>query len=67
MSEIEAIGRTIRIVFTEGAVRDLHLEASEYEFQISGEEIDVTAVQRTLRKILTCGRPDFIPGFWVCS
>lgn len=63
VSEIEAKGNAIRVVFTAGAVRDLRLEDSEYEFQISIEEVDMGKILRELRRILACGRPEYHPRF----
>ncbi|WP_329568551.1 hypothetical protein [Kitasatospora sp. NBC_01266] len=63
VSEIESKGNTIRVVFTEGAVRDLRLGDSEYEFQIVSKDVEMAEILGELRRILTCGRPEYHPRF----
>ncbi|MFC5907899.1 hypothetical protein [Streptacidiphilus monticola] len=61
--EIEAHGNVIRVSFTEGAVRDLRLRDSEYEFRVTAEDVDMAELLNELRRILTCGRPEYHPRF----
>ncbi len=61
--EIEAQGSAVRVVFTEGAVRDLRLADSEYKFEIASENVDMAEVLSDLRRVLTCGRPEYHPQF----
>ncbi|MFB4282318.1 MULTISPECIES: hypothetical protein [unclassified Nonomuraea] len=61
--EIEARGNLIKVVFTSEAARDLRLGDSEYEFEIVGEEVDMAEILLGLRRILTCGRPEYHPRF----
>jgi len=63
VSEIEHRDGAIRVAFTEGAVRDLRLAGSEYEFQVVSDEINIEEILRQLRKILSCGRPEHYPRF----
>lgn len=59
--EIEARSNILRVLFTEGAVRDLRLSDTEYELQIVGADVDLAGILRELRRILTCGRPEYHP------
>jgi hypothetical protein len=59
--EVEAVGNTVRVVFTEGAVRDLQLRDSEYEFQVTADDADMPGLLAALRRVLTCGRPEYHP------
>lgn len=59
--EIEVRGDTVRVAFTEGAVRDLQLPDSEYEFRVAADGVDMPGLLTTLRRILTCGRPEYHP------
>src|SRR5690349_9382336 len=59
--EIEAQGGVIKVIFTEGAVRDLRLSDSEYEIRITANDVNVAQIRRELRRILTCGRPEYYP------
>ena len=61
--EIEAREDVIRVIFTEGAVRDLRLQDDEYEFRVATSEVAMSDLLRELRRILTCGRPDYHPQF----
>jgi len=59
--EIEALGHVVRVDFTEDAVRDLQLADSEYEFRVAANDADMPRLLATLRRILTCGRPEYHP------
>lgn len=59
--EIEARGDIVRVDFTEGAVRDLQLADSEYEFRVAADDADMPGLLSMLRRILTCGRPEYQP------
>ncbi|MYV47315.1 Imm10 family immunity protein [Streptomyces sp. SID2888] len=59
--EVELRSDVLRVVFTAGAVRDLHLEDSEFEFRINSNEFDREEFRRCLRSIVTCGRPEYHP------
>lgn len=59
--KIEARGDIVRVDFTEGAVRDLQLADSEYEFRVAADDVDMPGLLSTLRRILTCGRPEYHP------
>jgi hypothetical protein len=59
--EIEARGNTVKVVFSEGAVRDLQLLDSEYEFRVAADDADMPRLLAMLRRILTCGRPEYHP------
>jgi hypothetical protein len=61
--EVEFLESAIRVKFDEGAIRDLRLEDSEFEFQIAAEGVDYDEFSRRLREVLTCGRPEFHPRF----
>jgi len=61
--EIEARENVIRVSFTDGAVRDLRLQDSEYEFQVVIDEVEMVELLQELRRILTCGRPEYHPQF----
>lgn len=61
--EIEAHEDAIRVLFTESAVRDLRLQDAEYEFRVATDEVDIADLLRELRRILTCGRPEYHPQF----
>jgi hypothetical protein len=63
VSDIEYREGALKVLFTEGAVRDLRLEDSAYEIQLAGEGFDLNEVLRELRRILTCGRPEYHPRF----
>jgi hypothetical protein len=54
-------GVVIRVAFTEGAVRDLRLPGSEYEFRVAADGADMPGLLAVLRQILTCGRPEYCP------
>lgn len=57
--EIEALGDMVRVGFTEEAVRDLQLPDSEYEFRVAADDADMPRLLTMLRRILTCGRPEY--------
>ena len=60
--EIEVRGdMVIRVAFTEGAVRDLRLPDSEYEFRVAADGAGMPRLLTVLRRILTCGRPEYHP------
>ena len=59
--EIEARGDTVRVVFSEGAVRDLRLPDSEYELRVAAGDAGMPGLLAMLRRILTCGRPEYHP------
>ncbi len=61
--EIEAREGAIRVVFTEGAVRDLRLTDSEYVLEVASAGVDMAQILSELRRILTCGRPEYHPQF----
>jgi hypothetical protein len=51
----------VRVAFTEGAVRDLRLPDSEYESRVAADGADMPRLLTMLRRILTCGRPEYHP------
>jgi hypothetical protein len=59
--EIEVRGDLVRVAFTEGAVRDLRLPDSEYEFRVAADGADMPRLLAMLRRVLTCGRPEYHP------
>lgn len=59
--EVRARDNTVRVSFTEGAVRDLQLPDPEYEFRVTADDADMPMLLTVLRRILTCGRPEFQP------
>lgn len=63
VSEIESSGNVVRTLFTEGAVCDLRLDDSEYEFHIAADGVDMNETRRKIRTVLTCGRPEYHPRF----
>jgi hypothetical protein len=58
---MEARGHAVRVAFSEEAVRDLQLPDSEYEFRGVADDADMPGILAALRRILTCGRPEYHP------
>jgi hypothetical protein len=60
---LEAVfhGRSLRLVLDERTVSDLRLPDAEWEVFVDNDDVDLAEVSRQLRRILTCGRPEFRP------
>ncbi|MFD0736499.1 Imm10 family immunity protein [Planotetraspora mira] len=59
--EVELKNDSLRVVFTDAAVQGLRLDDSEYEFRIDSDGFHPQEFRRYLRKVLTCGRPEYHP------
>jgi hypothetical protein len=59
--EARFTGNRFRVLFNEGAIRDLRLEDAEFEFLVEDSTVDLPEVRRQLLRVLTCGRPEYRP------
>ncbi|MFD9724624.1 hypothetical protein [Streptomyces sp. NPDC059072] len=59
--EVELDSKFLRVKFSDSTAEVLALAGSDVSFRIDAESVDFTHLASSLRRILTCGRPEYFP------